>query len=154
MPGWNIADGFEVVAAAVPASPALIQGGRVLSWRDLDRRAGQVAAHLAGAGLSREVAARIRSLLRDELSPRHQPDLVRQVAAIPRTLTGKRMEVPVKRVLLDPGAAVPAEPGEPDTLADFRYLGRELAAARLGASAPQGSAPEESARRESAPRAT
>jgi hypothetical protein len=103
-----------------------------------------------GTGRSeRGGAARIRSLLRDELSPRHQPDLIRQVAAIPRTLTGKRMEVPVKRVLLDPGAAVPAEPGQPDALADFRNLGRELAAARLGASAPQGSAPEESA-----PRAT
>ncbi|MGI8450638.1 MAG: TSUP family transporter [Streptosporangiaceae bacterium] len=38
MPGWNIADVFEVVAAAVPASPALIQGERVLSWRELDRQ--------------------------------------------------------------------------------------------------------------------
>ena len=54
MPGWNIADVFEVVAAAVPASPALIQGGRVLSWRELDRRAGQVAAYLAAQGLVRQ----------------------------------------------------------------------------------------------------
>jgi acetoacetyl-CoA synthetase len=64
---------------------------------------------------------------------RHQPDLVRQVAAVPRTLTGKRMEVPVKRALLDPGAAAPPEPGEPDVLAEFRALGRQLATARESA---------------------
>ena len=95
-----------------------------------------------GAELTAEAAERIRSLLRAQLSPRHQPDLVRQVAAVPRTLTGKRMEVPVKRMLLDPGAAAPAEPGEPVPLADFRALGRQLAAARQGV------------RRVSAPRAT
>ncbi len=54
MPGWNIADVFGVVAAAVPASPALIQGDRVLSWQELDRRAGQVAAYLAAQGLGRQ----------------------------------------------------------------------------------------------------
>jgi acetoacetyl-CoA synthetase len=99
-----------------------------------------------GAGLTGEAAARIRSLLREQLSPRHQPDLVRQVAVIPRTLTGKRMEVPVKRVLLDPGAAAPAEPGEADALAEFRDLGRQLAAAGDGA--------RHATRNASAPRAT
>ena len=99
-----------------------------------------------GAGLTGEAAARIRSLLREQLSPRHQPDLIRQVAAIPRTLTGKRMEVPVKRVLLDPGAAAPAEPGETDALAEFRELGRQLAAA--------GDGPRPTTRNASAPRAT
>ena len=54
MPGWNIADVFEVVAAAVPASPALIQGDRTLSWHELDTRAGQVAAYLAAQGLRRQ----------------------------------------------------------------------------------------------------
>jgi 3-oxocholest-4-en-26-oate---CoA ligase len=54
MPGWNIADVFEVVAAAVPASPALIQGQRIVSWQDLDTRSGQVAAYLAGQRLARQ----------------------------------------------------------------------------------------------------
>jgi acetoacetyl-CoA synthetase len=90
-----------------------------------------------GAELTGEAVARIRGLLRDQLSPRHQPDLVRQIAVIPRTLTGKRMEVPVKRALLDPGGAVP---GEPDGLGEFRALGRQLAAA--------------AAARENSPRAT
>ncbi|MCW2908828.1 MAG: acetoacetyl-CoA synthase [Actinomycetia bacterium] len=119
----------------------------VVHLEDANGGPGQLILFVAtrdGASLTGEAAARIRSLLREELSPRHQPDLVRQVAAIPRTLTGKRMEVPVKRVLLDPGAA-PAEPGEADALAEFRDLGRQLAAAGDGArrgtrnaSAPRG----------------
>jgi acetoacetyl-CoA synthetase len=41
--------------------------------------------------------------LRRQRSPRHVPDEVHEVPAIPRTLTGKKLEVPVKRILL--GAA-------------------------------------------------
>jgi hypothetical protein len=52
----------------------------------------------------------------------------------------------VKRVLLDPGAAAPAEPGETDALAEFRDLGRQLAAAGDGA--------RHGARKGRAPRAT
>jgi acetoacetyl-CoA synthetase len=47
------------------------------------------------AELRGELANRIRS----ELSPRHVPDDVIEVPAIPRSLTGKRLEVPVKRIL-------------------------------------------------------
>ncbi len=53
MTGWNIADVLEVVAAEVPDSPAVIQGARVVTWAELDQRAGQVAGYLAGAGLAR-----------------------------------------------------------------------------------------------------
>jgi acyl-CoA synthetase (AMP-forming)/AMP-acid ligase II len=53
MTGWNIADVLEVVAAEVPGSPAVIQGGRVVTWRELDQRAGRVADRLLGAGLPR-----------------------------------------------------------------------------------------------------
>jgi acetoacetyl-CoA synthetase len=42
---------------------------------------------------------RIKGALRDSLSPRHAPDTVAAVPAIPRTLTGKKLEVPVKRIL-------------------------------------------------------
>lgn len=50
MTGWNIADVLEMVAEEVPGSPAVIQGGRVVSWAELDQRAGRVAAYLR-AGL-------------------------------------------------------------------------------------------------------
>jgi acetoacetyl-CoA synthetase len=42
---------------------------------------------------------RITSALRTSLSPRHAPDAVVAVPAIPRTLTGKKLELPVKRIL-------------------------------------------------------
>jgi acetoacetyl-CoA synthetase len=44
--------------------------------------------------------ARIRDVLRRDLSPRHVPDAVEAVPAIPRTLTGKKLETPVKRILM------------------------------------------------------
>jgi acyl-CoA synthetase (AMP-forming)/AMP-acid ligase II len=53
MTGWNFADVLEVVAAEVPGSPAVIQGGRVVTWQELDQRAGRVAAGLLAAGLPR-----------------------------------------------------------------------------------------------------
>jgi acetoacetyl-CoA synthetase len=46
-----------------------------------------------------DVTAEVRSLTRSQLSPRHVPDEVVAVAAIPRTINGKKCEVPVKRVL-------------------------------------------------------
>jgi acetoacetyl-CoA synthetase len=42
----------------------------------------------------------IRARLRREYSPRHVPDTIIQVKAIPYTLTGKKMEVPVRRILM------------------------------------------------------
>ncbi|MHB8191196.1 MAG: acetoacetate--CoA ligase [Ferrimicrobium sp.] len=42
----------------------------------------------------------IRSRLRRELSPRHVPDVFMQVEAIPHTLNGKKLEVPIRRLLL------------------------------------------------------
>jgi acetoacetyl-CoA synthetase len=43
--------------------------------------------------------ARIQAALRRDLSPRHVPDRIVRVPAIPRTLSGKKLEVPVKRIL-------------------------------------------------------
>jgi acetoacetyl-CoA synthetase len=57
-----------------------------------------------GASLE-QVAAGVRATIRSELSPRHVPDEVLAVPAVPRTLNGKKCEVPVKRVL----AGVPLE---------------------------------------------
>lgn len=52
-----------------------------------------------GAELDDNMRARIRSGLRTGLSPRHVPDEVHQVAAIPTTLSGKKLELPVKKIL-------------------------------------------------------
>jgi acetoacetyl-CoA synthetase len=37
--------------------------------------------------------------IKHDLSPRHLPDDVVAISAVPRTLTGKKLEVPVKRIL-------------------------------------------------------
>ena len=42
----------------------------------------------------------IKSLLRKECSPRHVPDEIYQVADIPYTLSGKKMEAPIKKILM------------------------------------------------------
>jgi acetoacetyl-CoA synthetase len=52
-----------------------------------------------GATLDDALRGRIRTALRRELSPRHTPDRIFAVAAIPKTLNGKKLEIPVKRLL-------------------------------------------------------
>ncbi|MBV9001521.1 MAG: AMP-binding protein, partial [Solirubrobacterales bacterium] len=49
--------------------------------------------------LDEALRERIARALRSELSPRHVPDAIVSVPAIPRTLTGKKLEAPVKRIL-------------------------------------------------------
>jgi acetoacetyl-CoA synthetase len=51
--------------------------------------------------------ATIARALRTELSPRHVPDEIHEVPGVPRTLSGKKLEVPVKRILTgaDPDTA-------------------------------------------------
>lgn len=60
--------------------------------------------HLAdGVALDDELRSRIAGEIRRHASPRHVPDDILAVPGMPRTLTGKRLEIPVKRILL--GAA-------------------------------------------------
>jgi acetoacetyl-CoA synthetase len=49
--------------------------------------------------LTEERSELVRRAIRTEISPRHIPDRLIQVAEIPRTLNGKKLEVPVKRIL-------------------------------------------------------
>jgi acetoacetyl-CoA synthetase len=52
-----------------------------------------------GVLLGDELRARIAARLRSDCSPRHVPDEIAQIAEVPRTLSGKVLEVPVKRIL-------------------------------------------------------
>jgi acetoacetyl-CoA synthetase len=52
-----------------------------------------------GVELDDELRASIARALRGALSPRHVPDTIEAVPSIPRTLTGKKLELPVKRIL-------------------------------------------------------
>ena len=58
-----------------------------------------------GEELDDGLRGRIRAAVRADLSPRHVPDRIDAIAEVPRTLSGKKLEVPVKRVL----AGVPFE---------------------------------------------
>jgi acetoacetyl-CoA synthetase len=53
----------------------------------------------SGTELDDDLRGRIRAAVRAELSPRHVPDRIAAIAEVPRTLSGKKLEVPVKRVL-------------------------------------------------------
>ncbi len=53
-----------------------------------------------GQALDQTLIAKIKTALKQECSPRHVPDLIRQVPAIPYTLSGKKMEIAVKKKLL------------------------------------------------------
>ena len=72
-----------------------------------------------GVTLDAELTARIKGEIRETLSQRHVPDAIVAVPSIPRTLTGKKMEVPVKRLLLGRPFAEIAAPG---AIADPRSL--------------------------------
>jgi acetoacetyl-CoA synthetase len=52
-----------------------------------------------GGELGGTLTAAIRRAIRDGASPRHVPDEIIAVPAIPHTRTGKKLEIPVKRVL-------------------------------------------------------
>jgi acetoacetyl-CoA synthetase len=52
-----------------------------------------------GATLDDALRGRIMAAVRSALSPRHVPDEIVAVPAVPHTLSGKKLEVPVKRIL-------------------------------------------------------
>ena len=76
---------------------------------------------------SAALVGEVSTALRRDLSPRHVPDKVDIVAAIPRTLSGKKLEVPVKRILsgADPASAVAiVSVADPLSLDHFIEMGR------------------------------
>jgi acetoacetyl-CoA synthetase len=82
-----------------------------------------------GAELGEELRARIARRLRGELSPRHVPDQIVAVRAIPRTLTGKKLEAPVKRILRGESPEQVASRGslaDPTSLDAFVALAAEM----------------------------
>jgi acetoacetyl-CoA synthetase len=53
-----------------------------------------------GASLDDSLVKEIRTRIREDCSPRHVPDEIKQIDEVPRTLSGKALEVPVKRILM------------------------------------------------------
>lgn len=58
-----------------------------------------------GTQLDDELKNRIRTQLRNNLTPHHVPDEIVPIAEIPRTLSGKKLEVPIKKIFLGQSVA-------------------------------------------------
>jgi acetoacetyl-CoA synthetase len=83
----------------------------VVHLEDPDGGPGELVLLVAlapGVQLDDELTARVRAALRAGISPRHVPDRIVEVPTVPRTISGKKVEVPVKRLLTgaDPDAVV------------------------------------------------
>jgi acetoacetyl-CoA synthetase len=97
----------EVLDALVVDLPRSEGGEELQMWLFLVLRSGLV--------LDEQLKGRIKRRIREDCSPRHVPDEVLQIEEVPRTLSGKVLEVPVKRILM--GAAV-EEAASLDSLAN------------------------------------
>jgi acetoacetyl-CoA synthetase len=89
----------------------------------------------AGVTLDDSLRDKIRHAIRTGASPRHVPDEILAVSGIPHTRTGKKLEVPVKRLLQGAPAdqvVSPSAVDSPDLLAYFTRLGSERRDARSG----------------------
>ena len=116
---------------------SIVSGTRAAAAPSTQRLGATFVARLTGMDLSQplddDAFAVIRQALRDDLSPRHVPDVIAAVAAVPRTLSGKKLEVPVKRILLGaPGSASESRDADcsAGALEPFEELARERRAVR------------------------
>jgi len=85
-----------------------------------------------GAALDADLIGRIAARVRTDCSPRHVPNEVFAIAAVPRTMSGKALEVPVKRILMgqDPDRVVSrGSLANPEALAPFIAMAADPAPA-------------------------
>ncbi|MDF0586917.1 acetoacetate--CoA ligase [Tsukamurella sp. 8F] len=115
------ADVYEVVEAIDEVAEAMlvgVDGPDAKYWMPL------FVTLVPGAELDDELIGRIRADVRSRLSPRHVPDEVLLAPAIPHTRTGKKLEIPVTRML--GGHEVDVDPravDDPAALDWYRELG-------------------------------
>jgi acetoacetyl-CoA synthetase len=80
-----------------------------------------------GLALDDDIVGEIKARLRREYTPRHVPDKFIQVPAIPTTLTGKKLEVPVRRLLMGvplekaANTSAMADPSALDAFIDYAH---------------------------------
>ncbi|MER7501319.1 acetoacetate--CoA ligase [Nonomuraea pusilla] len=107
---YRVVERFEAIAdSLVIDTGRLGQEGRLLLYVTLAE----------DATMTEELERELCAALRKELSPRHVPDEIRAVPGIPRTLSGKKLEVPVRKILL--GTPV-EEAANPDAMANPEVL--------------------------------
>ena len=110
----------------------------VVHLEDAEGGAGELLLFVvlaSGDELDESLRRRIAVTLRQALSPRHVPDAIEAVPAIPRTLTAKKLELPVKRILLGAPAAEVASRdalAQPDALDAFVAYASQRRRSALG----------------------
>jgi acetoacetyl-CoA synthetase len=126
--------GTAEIYAVVDALPGISDSLVVHDERGHDG-AGEVVLFVvpaAGSPLDEAMETAIRGALRSQLSPRHVPDAIVRVPAVPRTISGKKMELPVKRLLAGERLEAVAQPGamaNPESLGAFvRFASRRMPA--------------------------
>ncbi|MFD3703762.1 acetoacetate--CoA ligase [Nocardia sp. NPDC058658] len=74
-----------------------------------------------GAELSEDLKTRLATAIRTEVSPRHVPDEIREAPGIPHTRTGKKLEVPIKKLFqgADPARVVERSAVDDPALLDW-----------------------------------
>jgi acetoacetyl-CoA synthetase len=81
-----------------------------------------------GAELDDDLVSRIKRAIREAASPRHVPNEILAVDEVPRTLSGKKLEVPVKKILMGTSTEKAASRGSlanPDSLDTFARFAAE-----------------------------
>jgi acetoacetyl-CoA synthetase len=117
---YRVIDGLPELADSLVVDTGALDEAEGKLWLFVVPRAG----HALDAALEK----RIRDTLKSELSPRHVPDEIRAVSEVPRTLNGKKLEVPIKRIL----NGTPVDRAvNPDTLANPKALEPFVALSRI-----------------------
>jgi acetoacetyl-CoA synthetase len=117
---------------AIVDSFAEVGDSVIVHLEDPDGGAGDLVLIVA-ASPDEELEAGLRDAIRTQLSARHVPDAIRFVPTLPRTLTGKKLEMPIKRILLGAEPDTVVSRGavtEPLALDAIRSLALELGASR------------------------
>ncbi|WP_298208276.1 acetoacetate--CoA ligase [Ferrimicrobium sp.] len=105
-----------------------VQEALVIDTSALDRT-GELILFLVltPTAVEEEVVQQVRAALRRELSPRHVPDRFFMVSEVPKTLNGKKLEVPIRRLFLGEQLADVASSdsvANPGVLSEFEELAR------------------------------
>ncbi len=122
--------GTSEIYACVEALDAVVDC-LVVDLEMLDRDSFMPLFVILAEGFTLDAALKqtIANKLRTDLSPRHVPNEIYQIEAIPYTLSGKKLEIPVRRILLGQPVATAVDPGavrNPDSLTYFVKLATQL----------------------------
>ncbi len=126
------ADIYEPVEALPEVKEALVIG---LEQPDGDYWMPLFVVLAEGAELDPALEGRIKDAIRTHASPRHVPDRIIAAPGVPHTRTGKKLEVPVKKVLAGQDLAGALDPGSvdaPELLDWYAEVGRAQRAADPG----------------------